>query len=936
MSELNIKYKDTSIATLDASGTKTCQTSGKYLEGDIVVEYTRPNTSTQSKNALPTNENQTITPDSGYIGLSQVNVSRVTTTNLAAGNIASGVTIKVGNPVDDDAVASVTGTATLLVGETKTIYPTGSDQTITPSTGKNAITSATVKKVTTTNLSAGNIASGVTVKVGRADDDDAIASVTGTATLLVGETREESQSSKIATYTPSTGKNGITSITVEATSGSATTPTDTITATVSDPAWDSTNNNYKITASGSKSITPSVNPGWVSTGTAGTVSTSGTKTLPQATWGTTSDTATYTSLAKGTKYKLAAGYYPSARYYQTQSDPALSGDAAVGNVLSGKTFYNNSYTKQTGTMTNNGAVSPSGLNCGGSYTIPAGYHNGSGKVTANSLSSQTGVDSGKTAVTSGAMLSGYQGWVNGSKVSGTISSKSAQTYTPGSSAQTIAAGQYLSGAQTISAVPTEAVTVNNIGSTYTPSSGKYFNSVEVGDSLHASGGVIATIYGDENAQIIVSDSLQMENSINIIEGESSSMTTFAGDAGRQVQMDHATGATTITNLSAGNIASGVTVFGVTGTLEKASDYTTETSLSGSLSGSIYTVSTPNTKGKHTSQLSKDVTPSTLGFTNETALNGSLSGTTYTVSTPQTKGCHTSQLSKAVTKSDLGISDMVLPTGAEGSGTGTQKAIISPNGSSQYINIPTGYNGSNVYYRIRSVYGNNFYASNIKKGVTVSYGTDGGIIQSVTGTAEVAKTGYSSGGFWTVPAHVYGSTSGTVYRKTLSSTKGSYRVLAYSSTTGTYNLYTNGKELPKDSAIWIGRTTYKYSTSSSSSCGNGHDANVYLYNTGSIIYVLTDATYIFGTGNIAPLVDIVIGSSVSTISFTAGSGTISSITRYSYIYLDTDVGGGSGQKEYCCVPSSASDSNMLSLKNLYFSVSSSAVSFSINTASITWD
>lgn len=100
-------------------------------------------------------------------------------------------------------------------------------------------------------------------------------------------------------------------------------------------------------------------------------------------------------------------------------DPTLSGDAAVGNVLSGKTFYNNSLTKRTGNMTNNGAVAPSGLNCGGSYTIPAGYHNGSGVVTANSLASQTGVDSGKTAVTAAKMFSGYQGWVNGSKVSGT-------------------------------------------------------------------------------------------------------------------------------------------------------------------------------------------------------------------------------------------------------------------------------------------------------------------------------------------------------------------------------------------------------------------------------------------------------------------------------------------------------------------------------------
>ncbi|MGM9834595.1 MAG: hypothetical protein ACI31M_02295, partial [Bacilli bacterium] len=37
----------------------------------------------------------------------------------------------------------------------------------------------------------------------------------------------------------------------------------------------------------------------------------------------------------------------------------------------------------TGTMADNGAVT-STLNAGGSYTIPAGYHNGSGKVTAKS------------------------------------------------------------------------------------------------------------------------------------------------------------------------------------------------------------------------------------------------------------------------------------------------------------------------------------------------------------------------------------------------------------------------------------------------------------------------------------------------------------------------------------------------------------------------
>lgn len=47
------------------------------------------------------------------------------------------------------------------------------------------------------------------------------------------------------------------------------------------------------------------------------------------------------------------------------------------------------------------------------------------------------------------MLSGNTAYANGVKYTGSISSKSAQTYTPTTSDQTISAGQYLSGAQTI-------------------------------------------------------------------------------------------------------------------------------------------------------------------------------------------------------------------------------------------------------------------------------------------------------------------------------------------------------------------------------------------------------------------------------------------------------------------------------------------------------
>ena len=89
--------------------------------------------------------------------------------------------------------------------------------------------------------------------------------------------------------------------------------------------------------------------------------------------------------------------------------------AVASQILSGYTAYVKG-SKITGSMANRGAASQS-LNCGSSYTIPAGYHNGSGKVTANSLASQT-----SATATAAQILSGYTAWVNGNKLTGTLKS----------------------------------------------------------------------------------------------------------------------------------------------------------------------------------------------------------------------------------------------------------------------------------------------------------------------------------------------------------------------------------------------------------------------------------------------------------------------------------------------------------------------------------
>lgn len=92
--------------------------------------------------------------------------------------------------------------------------------------------------------------------------------------------------------------------------------------------------------------------------------------------------------------------------------------ATAANILIGETAYVDG-EKVTGTMPNNGAKA-STLSAGGSYTIPAGYHNGSGKVIAKDLASQTPATASATEI-----LSGETAWIDGVKVTGEMANNGA-------------------------------------------------------------------------------------------------------------------------------------------------------------------------------------------------------------------------------------------------------------------------------------------------------------------------------------------------------------------------------------------------------------------------------------------------------------------------------------------------------------------------------
>jgi hypothetical protein len=168
-----------------------------------------------------------------------------------------------------------------------------------------------------------------------------------------------------------------------------------------------------------------------------------------------------------TSPKLLAGKAVTVWYNGTNFfiKASAEGDAVVGNVLAGKIFSNDDDIGLIGIMPNNGPVAAETINLtaeGAEYTIPAGYHSGLRKMKAVitgliasvikagvTVGGILGTFTSDATATAGQMLSGAIAYVNGNKITGTIASKTSQTYTPGTANQTIAAGQYLSGIQTI-------------------------------------------------------------------------------------------------------------------------------------------------------------------------------------------------------------------------------------------------------------------------------------------------------------------------------------------------------------------------------------------------------------------------------------------------------------------------------------------------------
>lgn len=316
------------------------------------------NYSLQSKTATPTKSQQSITPDSGYYGLSDVTVAPIPDAyqNVSAVNAAAG-DVLAGKIIVDSTGASVTGTmpnngavsrtldattgnqsytvpagyhngsgAVNIVLETKSATPTTSSQDVTPTSGK------VLSKVTV-----GAIPS----NYGNTTGDDAVA-----ANILYGKKAHSNNNGSAVAITGSMPNKGAMSIYIEASSGE------------DDPLYNVIDYSAEIPVgyhNGSGIVHAQLD--------------SYANVTPSESAQTISPSSGHLGIAR---VEVAA---IPAKYGDTTGDTGVAANVLAG--IKVHSIQNGSAVAITGTMTNNGAISGSidGLTTT-SYSVPAGYTTG--------------------------------------------------------------------------------------------------------------------------------------------------------------------------------------------------------------------------------------------------------------------------------------------------------------------------------------------------------------------------------------------------------------------------------------------------------------------------------------------------------------------------------------------------------------------------------
>lgn len=293
------------------TGTKSITANGTgidvaaYANVDVAVPSETP--SLQSKTATPTEQQQTIQPDNGYDGLSQVTVGAISSTYIGSGI----------DQRDSDDLTASGATVTVPAGYysaqvSKTIASgTAGTPTATKGTVSNHSVSITPSVINTTGYITGGTKNGTAVTVN--------------ASELVSDTYP----------VDSSGTKDITNYaSISVPSGSATVP-----ASIAGTAATISTGTNTLTLTKSVSVTPSVTAGYISSGTARNSSVSLTASVPTKAAATITPSTTNQTIAANT-------YLTGAQTIAGDADLVASNIISTANIfgVQGSVVVQNYYT----------------------------------------------------------------------------------------------------------------------------------------------------------------------------------------------------------------------------------------------------------------------------------------------------------------------------------------------------------------------------------------------------------------------------------------------------------------------------------------------------------------------------------------------------------------------------------------------------------------
>lgn len=430
----------TGAITVDAVPTETkkitangtyAPSSGKYFSS-VEVSVAGDVPTYQSKTVSPSTLVQTVTADNGYDALSDVTINAIQTETKSVAPTTSTqkviptsgkylTEVSVGaiqtetksvtsngtyNPTNGKYFSSVTVNvpAETFNTQKKTVTPTESTQTISPDNGYDGLSTVTVNPISSTYVGSAVPTKGATTITPNANSQTAISSgtyATGDITVSAVPTETKNITAN-GTYIPSNGKY-FSSVNVSVagdtfdTQEKSVTPTESEQIVTPDTGYD-----------GLSSVTISAVP------------------------------STY--VGSGVTRKSATVYTPTESEQVITAGQYLDGDQTISAISS--TYVGSAIpTQGTKTITPSTSVQiavSSGIYVTGDVKVSAMP---TGALSTPTINTSTGV------VTSGVATAGYLA-ANTTKTL-QLTTKSAATITPSTSNQTIAAGQYLTGIQTI-------------------------------------------------------------------------------------------------------------------------------------------------------------------------------------------------------------------------------------------------------------------------------------------------------------------------------------------------------------------------------------------------------------------------------------------------------------------------------------------------------